>query len=225
MVSFRRKFKRRRRKFRKFRRKGRRKMGVARMAKIGFLNAVSSERKTTTNILVPTGIIPAFLGGLNLPLTGIAQGDLFTERIGHKVLAKTIFVRLALYQPPLLANRQVCGVRIMITLDKKPISGTTPIFADILGGTVRYTSNISTVTSGRFDVIFDKTYRMGDSTDTFHNVYFFKKLNKTLRWGGTAGNAHSLNNITFHAFSNLVADVAVQRPVCEYHIRTRYTDS
>ncbi len=224
-MAFRKKFRRRRRKFRKFRRKGRRKMGVAKMAKIGFLNAVSSERKTTTNILVPSGIIPAFLGGLNISLTNIAQGDLFTERIGHKVLAKTIFVRMALYQPPLEIDRRVCGVRIIITMDKKSVTGVVPIAADLLGGGMRYTSNISTATSGRFDVLFDKTYKMGVNSNTFHNIYVFKRLNKSLRWGGTAGNAHTLNNLTIHMFSNLVADVSAQRPVVEYHIRTRFTDN
>jgi len=116
--------------------------------------------KTLSNTLInATGIVP-FGGTLN----DIAQGDTESQRIGRKVVVKSIHLHLRLALAPTTSNTATAdNIRIMVVLDKQA-NGTAFINTDVLtvnaGSAPDFYSFNNIANKSRFRVLSDKKYQL-----------------------------------------------------------------
>jgi len=142
--------------------------------------------------------------GSVLLLNGIPQGTDYNERIGRKVMLKSLFIRFTInVNPGVLGVLAPQGdvVRLMIVYDAQA-NGAAPAITDILA-TVNYDSPMNLNNRDRFKVLHDKFHTMwaynyssgttiiaGNAIPKFSQKYI--KLNHEEVFGGVANTIGSI---------------------------------
>lgn len=97
-------------------------------------------------------------------LSGVATGTDFTDRIGRKIIMKSIYVKGFLFNIDNTTNPSLC--RLILVYDNQT-NGAAPVIGDILKQSFSE-SQLNLNNRDRFKIIADKTYVLGgiDTTAT-----------------------------------------------------------
>lgn len=164
-------------------------------------------------------------------INGIVQGTDYNQRIGRKVMLKSIFVRFTINAVPANLALQGDVVRLMIFYDSQA-NGAAPAITDVLA-IAEYDSPMNLNNRDRFKVLHDKFYTMwantyaagiggiltGNAIPKFSQKYI--KCNMEEIFGGTGATIGSIQtgSLWFLTISqNEVSGVSL-------YSRVRYTDS
>lgn len=194
-----------------------RKRGLVRRLgqEINFVDTAAASREMSTT------------GAISL-LATIAQGAAQTQRIGRKIVLKSIQVRGSVYTGTTTVTSKVSWI---IVYDKRP-TGVLPAITDIL-----VTANSNSMTNsenvGRFQIVARKDYAMVGNTGTagqqdsktMYNVEKFIKIRKPMVFK-SAGNG-AIGDIEQGAlYIVTVGDQATGTSDCSAYLgfRTRFLD-
>lgn len=124
-------------------------------------------------------------------LNGVATGTDFTNRIGRRILMKSLYVRGFVF--PIDSTVVDNLSRVIIVYDSQ-VNGAIPAITDILKEAFSE-SQINLNNRDRFHILADKTFQMGSvnntatqayqGSPTVHKFKIFKKLNLEVIFGGT----------------------------------------
>lgn len=142
-------------------------------------------------------------GTVNL-LNGVATGTDFTERIGRKILIKSIYIQGIVQTLDTVSNN--CLNRLIVVLDKQP-NGAAPAINDVLVSS-NSTEQLNLNNRDRFRILADKRFATAqiDTTatqafagsPTCHVVKIYKKCNITTQYSGTTNGIGSLATNAIH---------------------------
>nr|WAE43100.1 MAG: capsid protein [Cressdnaviricota sp.] len=128
----------------------------------------------------------AALAGLT-EVNCIPQGATVANRIGNKVMQKSIHFRCSL----VAASPTVGEARCMLVYDKQP-NGAFPAFGDIClpqpGGAVVVYSPLNIANKSRFQVIRDQFFNFDVAQSLIHHVDWYCKGRWETEFGANAGN-------------------------------------
>ncbi len=176
---------------------------------------------------------------LDQTLNRIAQDASENGRIGRKVTVRSIYMKGAYHVRGTTQLQDIKQrIRIIVVLDKQT-NGAALTMSDVLNtnGTVDIDSFRSLVSTGRFNVLFDKTYNANkvaiaqDSASSIRsipqswNFHFAKKCNIPLEFDNSSATGAigtiTTNNLACFAIK---ADAASHAEV-SYVCRVRYSDN
>jgi len=131
-------------------------------------------------------------------LNGVAAGTDFTDRIGRKIVMKSLYFRA--YISPQDAITSDHFIRIAIVYDLQT-NGTATAWTDVFKET-QPTSQLNLNNRDRFRILYDKSFCAGSTNNTAtqansngHNCFFMKKfkpLKHEVIFGGTAATVGSI---------------------------------
>lgn len=124
-------------------------------------------------------------------LNGVAAGTDFTDRIGRKIVMKSLYVSGILKNVDSISGPALC--RLLIVYDNQA-NGAAPVITDVIK-TINGVAMINLNNRDRFRIVYDKKYALGglDNTATqaystgsgqFH-IKLFRKLNLETLFSGT----------------------------------------
>lgn len=145
-----------------------------------------------------------------------AQGTGDDDRIGDRVNAKSLFIRLSI-TPNATAGMNF--LRFIVLRDKQG-NGAAPSAANVLSASTDYQSPINEDYGQRFKVLFDRTYTVDNDANGAQVDKIYRKLNFRTVWpdeGSTWPNTNSL--LVF-----MISDQATNGPTVQYYARVRFTD-
>jgi len=131
----------------------------------------SEVKKVDANFLDAT--IAA--AGVTQNLTAIAQGSTSSTREGNQIQLKY----LSAIGKVETNNNTDRGIRILIVQDTKQVADTTPAITDVLtAATVTSLYNVNAMSTGRFNIIYDKVFRTNNGAAAGQDFTFrlFKRL-------------------------------------------------
>lgn len=130
---------------------------LARRSKQALANIRREELKTVDTGLVTFASLDATNGNFQL-LNGVANNTDFTDRIGRKILMKSLLIRFQYY--PLTSTGDANGdvVRLLVLCDGQP-NGAAPVITDVLQ-TASYLAPLNLNNRGRFRIIVDELFTM-----------------------------------------------------------------
>lgn len=152
----------------------------------GYRRSIN-EKKTVD--VAPNSYVADTTGTVTL-LNGIATGTDFTDRIGRKIILKSIFVR-GLVGPVDTSTGTNCA-RILIVYDMQA-NGSAPAVTDILK-TADSRDQINLNNRDRFKILFDKQWTLGPfdgvtlgyiGAPSVANVKLYRRLNLETLFNGT----------------------------------------
>jgi len=168
----------------------------------GPWNRPAAERKV---IDVAQTNTPVNTTGSVTLLNGVATGDDFTERDGRKILLTALQLRGVIYRDTTAQSNNPDLVRVMVVEDLQA-NGAAPAVTDILK-TAEPTSFMNMNNRDRFKVHFDKQVALTMSAvvttntlggATVNNIKFYKKLNSSVTFQGTAATVASIATSAFY---------------------------
>lgn len=151
-------------------------------------------------------------------LSVIAQGNDYFNRNGNIVEAKSLYGRMNVNSSSVATFNTL---RAMVIVDNDN-QGTAPVGTDIFeGAAYTYLSPLNHNNSKRFTVLWDKVYVVEKANKAACNVKLFRKLNHSIRYGGTAG----FNPREGNLYLVLLSDSPVNTPYVDFDFRLRFTDA
>lgn len=164
-------------------------------------------------------------------INGVAQGTDFTNRIGRKILMKSILQNWMLY--PNSSTNMAAGdvVRVMTIYDNQPNSGSTPAVTDVLV-TADVNSPLNLNNRDRFQVLLDKRFPMGGAqysvgslstgSPLMRHKSTYKKCLKDVIFSGTGS---TLGSIQTGALYYLTISKTNNATTLDSYHRVRFSDS
>lgn len=155
-------------------------------------------------------------------ITGLTQGDEFTQRTGRSILLKSINLGGSLQIHPSVSQ----NTRIMIALvqDKQQVSDTAPLITDIFTtGTSPHTF-LNANTLGRFTILWRKHYTLSPATGGGKDAYSFSKftpMNCHIRYNGTTSTDIQKNGV----YLVVITSEATNYPTVELTSRISWHDN
>lgn len=163
-------------------------------------------------------------------LNGVAQGTDYTNRIGRKVIIKSILANF-LFWPSLLQSDKGDCVRFLCVYDTQTNSGSAPAVTDILA-TADVNSPMNLNNRDRFHIIFDKRITMGAAAYTAgafvsgaifqKHTSLYKKCAKDVIFSGTGATIGSVQTGAIHLLT-IAKNNTVTSMDC--YFRFRFLDS
>lgn len=121
-------------------------------------------------------------------LNCIQQGATVANRIGNKVVVKSIHLKITVFNS-VLAN--LAGCRVAVIYDKQP-NGAFPAIADILleqpGGAPTYYGGLNIANKSRFMVLRDQFFNFDAAQSQIHTINWYMKGRFEVEYGANAGN-------------------------------------
>lgn len=132
-------------------------------------------------------------------LNGVAQGTDYTQRIGRKILLKSLLFRFSVFPSATASSGEI--TRLMIIYDCQT-NAATPVVTDVLNSAI-YNSPMNLNNRDRFKILVDKFFTTGAVTYTTGVVSagmavprqykVFKKMSMEEIFGGTGNTVGSIN--------------------------------
>jgi len=164
---------------------------------------------------------------------GVATGTDYTNRIGRRILLKSVQLRGYCQPKDTTAGPQTC--RVMIVYDRAP-NGVIATLADIFTVPTSGQSMLNLTNRDRFRVISDTQFAMGQISTTatqtfatgtlFKNMNIYRRLNHLVTFGGTAATIGSIETGALYLVTigdNTAA--STNGALLEATIRVRFTDA
>lgn len=163
-------------------------------------------------------------------LNGVAAGTDFTDRIGRKIVMKSLYLRAALYPADTVTADSVN--RLLIVYDAQT-NGAAPIITDVLKSSSPV-AQLNLNNRDRFKILWDKCISCGGQQNTAtqalsnnHNqisIKKFKKLYHEVLFGGTAATVGSIQTGSIYLIT--VSNVAAtDQMTMLYSTRIRFEDA
>jgi len=185
------------------------------------LKVIDTDQALSTTVAV---------GGTITLINGIAQGTDYNQRIGRKILMKSIFSKFFLVPNSTLNQVQGNIVRVMVFYDSQT-NGSAPAVSDVLTTGV-YDSPLNLNNRDRFKIIIDKYYTMGAAVYTSgaltagspYPTYCkkFKKCSLEVVFGGTGATVGSIQSGGLFMLTIAAIDSITW---CDTYHRVRFLDS
>lgn len=165
-------------------------------------------------------------------LNGVAQGTDYINRIGRRVVMKSLYIRFSLV--PNVANSAPVGdfARILLVYDCQS-NGAAPLAADILNAAADYLSPLNLNNRDRFKILHDKVIPMNPnvytagaltSGDPVNKTWkLFKKMNMDIIFGGTGATVGSIQTGAIYLL--YMSAGATSYSTLTYNCRIRFIDS
>lgn len=164
-----------------------------------------------------TGQVTNSVSTLASNLTGIAVGDLNSNRTGLSILAKSVHVKgFIQYASGVTGTR----ITMLIVRDDQQISDTSPIWSDIHSGDINGFLNPNSV--GRFTILKKVVYEQ-DSSINEVVVDTWVGLDHHVRYNGTAATDIQKGGVYLLLISNKVAGVT--SPTAALNSRLTFYDN
>lgn len=162
----------------------------------GFKGGRGSISETKVADTDPAAYACDTTGSVTL-LNGIATGTDYTDRVGRKVVIKSIYLRGFVLPVDTSTSNNLS--RLILVYDKQP-NGAAPAVTDILKSSTAQ-SQLNINNRDRFMILMDKQYAMGayDATTGYigspsvQQVKKYKKCNLETIYGGTLSTIASIN--------------------------------
>lgn len=187
-------------------------------------------RREVKTIDTDTAITAIPLAGALQLLNGVAQGTDYTDRVGRKIILKSLFFRVNFFPSTTVNAPQGTVVRLLIVYDCQT-NAAAPTVTDILQvGTYDAPMNLNN--RDRFKVLFDKFIMMcatsytagalatGDPCPKMLSKY--KKMYMEQIFGGTGNTVGSINTGSIYALLIPSLQNAVQ---ADSYFRVRFEDA
>lgn len=152
---------------------------------------VSMVKVAATVFVAPTVAGAGLATGYSL-VNGIQQGNGPSQRVGDKVVVKSVSVKINIQQDDAQDITDEGQVRMMLVYDKSP-NGTAPGVADVIANlnsdgsyATAFNSGIKMSNKKRFVMLRDKIYNLGISGPGTRAVKFFVKKRMETIYSGTA---------------------------------------
>lgn len=186
------------------------------------------EELKTIDVDNISGGVPA-AGNITL-LNGVSQGTDYTDRIGRKIMLKSILWRGFIYPNPAVTLPGGSFCRIMIFYDCQT-NATAPSVSDVLQ-TTSYDSPLNLTNRDRFKVMFDKFYAVNSNAYSAgaltagspmpKQIKFYKKMSMEVIFGSTGGTVGSIQ--TGGLFLLTICALTNNACLLDSYSRTRFTD-
>lgn len=153
-------------------------------------------------------------------ITDIAQGDTDQSRNGNSLLLKSINLK---FQIAMNGSSAGSIVRCLVFHDKQQVGDTSPSVSDVLDGDAvsPLLAPLNNLTVGRFSILFDRMYKMGNSSDPIKIIKMYRKCLSHVRFNGTASTDIQKNGLYFLLVSNEPTNV----PTVSYQSRLTFIDN
>lgn len=119
-------------------------------------------------------------------LNNITQGTTVAQRIGNKIIMKSLLLRTSIYAP----NTYIGEVRCLVVYDRQP-NGAFPALQDLLynqpAGALTNYSSVNIANKSRFLILRDKFYNMDAAQSLVHQVQFYIKGRWETEYGASSG--------------------------------------
>jgi len=178
----------------------------------------------------PSGSGNAPSAGVVVLLNGVGQGTDYTQRIGRKILLKSILFRFSVVPNTATSSSSGDIVRMMLIYDCQT-NAATPGITDILN-LAAFNAPMNLNNRDRFKVLSDKFITMASAVYTGaalttgspspKQVKVFKKMNMEQIFGGTASSVGSINT---GAIFLIVISLNNAASTYLYDSRVRFIDS
>lgn len=146
--------------------------------------AAMESKNVDVQLLAAAVFPPATATGTVTLLNGVAQGTTANQRIGRKLIMKSILMRIGVSKQPSTAGEGL--MRLLVIYDAQT-NAAIPLATDILQiNDISSPMNLNN--SDRFKVILDKTWNIGsvDNTSYIRALYKKCKLETKFNNGGGA---------------------------------------
>lgn len=175
------------------------------------------------------GSAPA--AGILVLLNGVAAGTDYNQRIGRKIILKSLLHRFSLIPQVATANSSAGDIVWVMLIYDCQTNAATPAVADVLQA-VTYDSPMNLNNRDRFKVLTDKFITMGAYTMTASAlvtgsptpkiIKMYKRLNHEVIFGGTGS---TVGSIQTGAIFLLIISLNNNITTYVYNNRTRFIDS
>jgi len=194
-----------------------------------------SRRGIVEKKVIDTAFVsPVSTTGNTLLLSGVATGTDYTNRIGRRIVLRSLFMRGFISLDPTATAAIPQLGRVIIVQDKNPNSGSTFAVTDLLD-TASSTSQLNMSNRDRFNILSDKQYAFGFFSNVATQaiamgpaIYPYKKyikLNIPVTFSGTGNTISSIaENAIFVMFIGSVAASANDLQAV-MSVRVRFEDA
>jgi len=155
--------------------------------------------------------------GTVVHLTNIAQGDGTNQRTGNSILLSGCSVKL---QIALNSAATVSALRILLFHDKQQVADGTPTIGEVLNS-VSTMAHLNATNIGRFSILMDKMLMLGTGSNTTKVIQEYFKIQKHVRYNGTAGTDIQKNGLYIMFLSTEPTNVVL----VSYGIRVSFHDN
>ncbi len=197
---------------------------IAQASKLASLAAQVYALKKMINVeykSLRSTVLGAVQAGNVLNLFALAVGDDFDDRDGRKIRPFSVQVK---GQVVMHASAVATSYRIVIVKDR---AGTTtqPAITDLFVSAIRFARGEPKIdspdVSSRFQIIWDKTYKMEDSGVKLHEINFYKQLNGHMYFTGATASDEGRGSIYMFTATTEATNV----PVVEAVAITKWIDN
>lgn len=132
-------------------------------------------------------------------LNGVATGADFTDRVGRKIVMKSLYMKGIIKPIDNNIGNTLC--RLIVVYDKQP-NGAAPGITDVLKSSSP-SAQLNMNNRDRFNIIIDKMWAIGATSDavqqafaggpTVYTLKKYKRLNLETLYGGTLSTIASIN--------------------------------
>lgn len=187
--------------------------GISPLRTGGFFGPRRTTQEKKTIDVDPAAYVSDTTGTITL-LNGVAVGTDFTDRIGRKILMKSIFIR-GIHLPVDDSTGNFIS-RLVIVYDRQA-NGVAPAITDVVKS-INGSAQINLNNRDRFQILFDKQYVTAKVSDTatqsfagsptVHSVKLFRRLRHETVFQGTAATVASIatGSVYMLTFSNAAAN-------------------
>jgi len=154
------------------------------------LKATDQERKLVDTLFVNIPINDTVTMSTIVPVNLTAEGTDFTDRIGRKILMKSVYLQLNFARPFGVATPQTNFVRMMVILDRQ-VNGALPTMSQILDlpgsgdPSVEMMSPNNINNSKRFVTLWDHRFSLYNGFIEGRMLKKFIRLDQTVQYSGT----------------------------------------
>lgn len=177
-----------------------------------------------------TNVVAATSSGVLYLLNSCATGTDFTERVGRKIIMKSLLLRIGVYWDQNQNDSNGDIIRFTVVQDTQA-NQTAPIVTDILSAAAVFRpTNLNN--RQRFRILSDKFVSMGSvtaaagelvnggTTPRLHKLY--RKMNIPVTFGATGA---GIGSITTNSLYLLVINLASGATNCSINSRVRFVDA
>lgn len=173
--------------------------GLAPLRTGGFFTGMRSRLEEKKTIDVDVTTMEAYSTAQFTLLNGSATGTDFTDRIGRKIIMKSLYLRCSL-EPADNSNLANSTVRVFVVYDMQT-NGAIPAITDILKS-AHPLAQLNLNNRDRFKILYDKLWTPGAVSNTATQSFAYgplvtsfkkwKKLNLETIYGGTTAAVASI---------------------------------
>lgn len=213
----------RRKSYRRYPKKGNGQTDYIKMAKSAYntgmyLKSLLNVEKKFINFA--STINPDSVTGTFNSLSLLAQGTGPSQRVGTSIKPHKLHVNIKM---AINSSATHTSIRAILFIDKES-NGSTPVIADILGGSATIMSNYNHQEASRFITLKDKTFNL--SSQGRNEAYFkiYKQFtNIHIHYDGSTATVTDIQDNAFWLF--FVSDEATNTPTVNFEAQFIYIDN